>query len=138
MATKNYSTVSHTKITEFFAENQDKFVKASDIDNYLRKEGIEVNPSTIYRYLNKLSKEGTVMKYVAEKGEMSTYQYVGDRKHSCKDHLHLRCVGCDRIIHLECHFMDELYGHIMEHHGFSLICESSVLSGMCRECREKQ
>ena len=73
------------------------------------------------------------MKYVANKGEMSSFQYIGD-KHACKEHLHLRCVLCEKIIHLECDFMCEISEHIMDHHGFSLICESSVLYGICKEC----
>ncbi len=138
MSSRNYSTVSHNKIMNFFAENSEKIVTAADIGNYLRNSGIEVNTSTVYRHLNRLCREGTVMKYVAEKGEMSTYQYAGDAGRNCRNHLHLRCTGCDRIIHLECEFMDELYAHIMNHHGFSLCCETSVLNGLCSECREKK
>lgn len=138
MAGKNYSTVSHTKIMDYFTNNQDKMVTVAELDRYLRQDGIEVNSSTIYRYLNKLSKDGTIMKYVANKGEMSSFQYVGNEIHNCKEHLHLRCVKCDGIIHLECGFMDEISSHIMRHHGFSLICESSVLFGICEECRKAQ
>lgn len=138
MAGKNYSTVSHKKIMEYFENNQDKMVKVTDIDDYLKKEGIEVNSSTIYRYLNKLSSTGTIMKYVASKGEMSSFQYIGNEEHNCKEHLHLRCVKCEKIIHLECGFMSEIEEHIMEHHGFSLICESSVLYGVCKECKKAQ
>ena len=100
-------------------------------------EGIEVNSSTIYRFLNKLSTSGEVMKYVARKGEMSSFQYIGGGvEHNCKEHLHLHCVKCGRIIHLDCGFMNEIKGHIMEHHGFELQCESSVLYGVCSECRK--
>lgn len=137
MAEKNYRTTSHKKIMEYFNSNKDTLIKVGDIDNYLKSEGIEVNPSTIYRYLNKLSSDGVIMKYVAAKGEMSSFQYIGDVEHNCKEHLHLRCVRCEKIIHLECGFMSEIEAHINEHHGFSLICESSVLYGICKECNSK-
>ena len=138
MSARNYKTFSHSKIIEYLEANRDRMVKVQDIDNYLKDTGIEVNNSTIYRYLNKLSNDGVIMKYVANKGEMSSFQYVGDSGHNCREHLHLRCVRCEKIIHLECGFMKEIENHVMNHHGFSLICESSVLYGICRECRENE
>lgn len=83
MSARNYKTVSHSKIIEYLEANKDRMVKVQDIDNYLKDTGIEVNNSTIYRYLNKLSSDGVIMKYVASKGEMSSFQYVGDSRHNC-------------------------------------------------------
>ena len=75
------------------------------------------------------------MKYVAEKGSQATYQYV-EHGHKCDSHLHLKCVRCGRIIHLECGFMDEISEHIYKDHGFELQCKNSILYGICKECRE--
>ena len=47
------------------------------------------------------------MKYVADKGEKAVFQYVDEGRH-CREHLHLKCVQCGRIYHLDCHFMDEV------------------------------
>ncbi len=131
---KTYKTIGHTKIMKYLASNSDRTVTVKDIDEYLRAEGIEVNASTIYRFLNRLSDSGEIMKYVTQKGEQSSFQYIRAEAHNCKEHLHLQCVRCGKIIHLECHFMDEISDHIMEHHGFALQCESSVLLGVCKEC----
>ena len=135
---KSYSTVSHTKIMKYLCDNHDKLITVNDIENFLKEEEIEVNVSTIYRFLNKLSDSGEVMKYVAKKGEMSSFQYVGNNTHNCREHIHLHCVKCGKIIHLECDFMNELSRHIMVHHGFELQCESSVLYGICKECRNEE
>ena len=51
-----------------------------------------------------------------------------------REHLHLKCVRCGRIYHLDCHFMDEVRAHLMAEHGFTLQCEGSVLYGLCRSC----
>ncbi len=134
---KSYSTISHTKIMKYLAENRDRLVTVNDIDKFLREEGIEVNASTIYRFLNKLSDSGELMKYVAKKGEMSSFQYVGGEERNCKEHIHLHCIKCDKIIHLECGFMQEIREHIEEHHGFTLQCEASVLYGICAECQRR-
>lgn len=132
-----YTTSSRTKIMEFLKQNQDRAVNANDILDYLKAENSEVNMTTIYRYLDKLSKEGTVIKYVAQKGDRAVYQYV-EHGHNCEEHLHLRCRECGSIIHLECAFMNEISEHISKHHGFMLECKDSVLSGVCKNCQNKK
>jgi Fur family ferric uptake transcriptional regulator len=77
------------------------------------------------------------MKYVADKGEKAVFQYVDEGRH-CREHLHLKCVQCGRIYHLDCHFMDEVRAHLMAEHGFTLQCEGSVhdakiAGGGCRK-----
>ena len=70
------------------------------------------------------------MKYVADKGEKAVFQYVDEGRH-CREHLHLKCVRCGRIYHLDCHFMDEVRAHLMAEHGFTLQCEGSVFVRFC-------
>jgi len=91
----------------------------------------------VYRYLDKLAGEQRIMKCVADKGEKAVFQYVDEGRH-CREHLHLKCVQCGRIYHLDCHFMDEVRAHLMAEHGFTLQCEGSVLYGLCRHCAQKE
>ena len=67
MAGNSYVTASRKKILEFLKNNSDRTVTAADIDAYLKQSGGEVNITTVYRYLDKLVKDGSVLKYVAEK-----------------------------------------------------------------------
>ncbi len=136
MAGNSYVTVSRKKILEFLKNNSDRTVTAADIDAYLKQSGGEVNITTIYRYLDKLVKDGSVLKYVAEKGSQTVYQYV-EQGQQCERHLHLKCVRCGRIIHLDCTFMDEISNHILNDHGFVLQCRNSILYGTCRACAGK-
>lgn len=133
MAGNSYATVSRKKILDFLKRSGDRTVTASEISDYLKETDSEVNITTIYRYLDKLEKEGTVIKYAAEKGTQAVYQYV-EKGHRCEAHLHLKCVNCGRIIHLECEFMEEIAEHIRKDHGFLLQCKNSILYGKCREC----
>jgi hypothetical protein len=48
--------------------------------------------------------------------------------------IHLKCIKCNKVIHLECGFMEELRTHLAESHHFILQCEGSVLYGICDEC----
>ena len=133
MADIHYATPSRKRILEFLKESSDRTVTAADVAQYLESQDCAVNRTTIYRYLDRLASEGVVMKYVAEKGSQSAYQYAEPGRH-CDEHLHLKCVKCGRIIHLECGFMEEIAEHIQKDHDFTLQCRNSVLYGICREC----
>lgn len=133
MAGNSYATISRKKILEFLKNSSDRTVTAADVDSHLKENDSEVNITTIYRYLDKLAKDGTVMKYVAEKGSQAAYQYVEPGR-NCEEHLHMKCVKCGKIIHLECHFMEEISRHISRSHQFTLQCKNSILYGVCREC----
>lgn len=134
MAGSGYATASRKKILEFLKSNSDRTVTVADIDSYLKRNENEVNITTIYRYLDRLEEEGSVIKYVAQKGSKAVYQYV-ELGHRCEEHLHLKCVKCGCIVHLECDFMDEISEHILKDHGFALQCRNSILYGTCQKCR---
>lgn len=137
MTGNGYATASRKRILDFLKQSSDRTVTAAEIGSYLKENDSEVNITTIYRYLDKLEREGTVLKYVAEKGNQAVYQYV-EIGHRCEEHLHLKCMECGRIIHLECSFMEEIAEHIEKDHGFLLQCKNSILYGTCEECRKKK
>ena len=56
----------------------------------------------------------------------------------CDAHLHLQCVSCGAVIHLNCSFMEEIADHISQEHDFSLQCRGSVIYGLCSKCRPEQ
>lgn len=131
--TGHYATASRRRILEFLQKNCDRTVTVSDIAIHLKETGNEVNLTTIYRYLDKLSGEGSVIKYASEKGSQAAYQYVEQGK-QCDRHLHLQCVRCGCVIHLDCAFMNEISSHVQQDHGFTLQCRRSVLYGTCQKC----
>ena len=128
-----YNTRTRQLILDYLINNRQHAVSASNILEHLEAQGASPNPTTVYRYLDKLAGEQRIMKYVADKGERAVFQYVDEGRH-CREHLHLKCVRCGRIYHLDCHFMDEVRAHLMAEHGFTLQCEGSVLYGLCRSC----
>ena len=119
-----YKTKSRSYIMEFFTAHKEE-------------NGKQVNLATIYRNLDKMTDEGILLKYKTAKDEHAVYQYT-DGHPECHEHLHLQCVRCGRVIHLDCGFMKDIRAHLEEHHGFALECSSSVLYGMCRECKEME
>lgn len=133
---KDYKTSGRTKILKYLQDNKNKTVTVQDIHAHLEETGNPTNITTVYRYLDKLSKDGFVTKYLADKGNMTTFQYVDDA-HKCEEHLHLKCTKCGTIVHLDCDFMDQISEHIAEDHGFDLKCQGSILYGVCARCRNR-
>jgi Fur family ferric uptake transcriptional regulator len=131
-----YNTKTRQLILEYLVANRQHAVSASNILQHLEAQGASPNPTTVYRYLDKLAGEQRIMKYIADKGEGAVFQYVDAGQH-CHDHLHLKCVQCGQILHLDCGFMDEVRRHLTAQHGFALQCEGSVLYGLCSECAKK-
>ena len=136
MANNGYNTAARSRILGFLKDNKDRTVNANDILNWLNNQGNDVNITTIYRYLDKLTESGEVMKYIAENGTRAVFQYVGEKQH-CEEHLHLQCVRCGAILHLDCGFMDEISEHVMNEHGFRIQCRNSIIYGECSRCLEK-
>ena len=134
---QGYSTPSRKRILEYLEKNKNRTVTAADIENYLIEKECAVNKTTLYRFLDKLIIEKKIVKYAAEKGKKATFQYIEDGHH-CEEHLHLQCIKCGRIFHLECEFMDEISEHILKDHGFKLQCKNSILYGMCSACQESK
>ena len=86
-----YNTKTRQLILDYLINNRQHAVSASNILEHLEEQGASPNPTTVYRYLDKLAGEQRIMKYVADKGEKAVFQYVDEGRH-CREHLHLKCV----------------------------------------------
>lgn len=130
-----YKTKGRKLILDYLEAKKERTVTVSEIQQYMQQQGNPVNVSTIYRSLDALVAQGQVMKYVADKGDKSTYQYI-EPEHDCHKHLHVQCVKCGKVVHLECGFMDTIEEHMQKDHGISLLCENSILYGICENCKD--
>lgn len=136
---KRYHTKSKEAIMTYLDLQREHSFSAYDVNDYLRENGLHVNLTTIYRNLDKLMERGEVIKYKTAEDECCRYQCA--KPHAqCYEHIHMQCRECGRILHMECHFMEEITKHLYEHHKFTLDCTGSVLMGLCEECsvRRKQ
>lgn len=129
-----YRTKGRQLILSYLEATKERTVSVSEIQEFMEQQGNPVNVSTIYRNLDALVAQGKVMKFVADKGDKSTYRYI-EPEHDCHKHLHIQCVKCGKVIHLECDFMRSIEKHVLEEHGISLLCENSILYGVCQGCK---
>ena len=97
---------------------------------------VKVNTTTVYRYLDKLCAEHVVIKYPDLNSDKAVFQFAGEEK-KCTDHLHLKCIRCGKVVHLDCDFMDELKEHLFQEHGFRLQCSGDMLHGICKDCENR-
>lgn len=134
---KPYTTKTRQIILEYLKKQQAVTVSVSDIEKYLKDEGIKVNTTTVYRYLDKLCAEHIVIKYPDLNSDKAVFQFAGEEK-KCTEHLHLKCIKCGKVVHLDCDFMDELREHLYRDHGFRLQCSGDMLHGICQDCEEKE
>ena len=57
--------------------------------------------------IDRMEKDGTVIRYASGQGTQASYQYV-EQGQGCEGHLHLKCVKCGKILHLDCEFMKKM------------------------------
>lgn len=130
-----YRTKQKETIMEFLQRNGDAHVTIDQVVGYLREQGASVGRTTVYRYLEKLTEQGTLRKYFIEEGMGACYQYVADPSNCCQ-HFHLKCTSCGKLFHVECGELDALGGHLLEHHGFLVDHTKTVFYGLCEACRK--
>lgn len=131
--TGSYQTKARQMILKYLQDNKDTSVSVVSIIDYLRANDTSTNISTVYRYLDKLVDEQVVFKYMNDNGEKAVYQYI-EQNRNCHEHLHLKCISCGIVEHLDCDFMSHLNDHIMKDHGFQVECSKSILYGYCKNC----
>lgn len=132
----NYKTKQKTAIMRSVKEMGDRHFTVDALCDNLSKNGETAGRTTVYRFLEKLSLDGVVRKYKMPSGESACYQYVGEENH-CREHFHLKCEKCGKLIHIDCGELNLLATHIKKHHNFSLDTLKTVIYGTCEECIEE-
>ncbi len=135
----SYKTIQKDYLIDYLETTYGHHVRVSDICDYFEQNGISIGTTTIYRHLEKLVEQGVVAKYVVDQTNGACFEYLGDHKsEACCLQYHCKCDKCGKIIHLECHEVEELGAHFLEHHGFLLNYSKIVFYGLCEGCREKE
>ncbi|MBQ1340779.1 MAG: transcriptional repressor [Ruminococcus sp.] len=128
-----YNTKQKEKLLNYLISNKDKHVNVQTISAYMSEEGTPLDTATIYRRLDKLVEQGVVRKYVIDGKTGACYQYI-DSQSNCHEHFHLKCIKCERLIHIDCGHLKGISEHILAHHGFTVDSSKTVFYGVCSEC----
>ncbi|MEM1486143.1 transcriptional repressor [Oscillospiraceae bacterium PP1C4] len=90
--------------------------------------------STVYRLMSKLLQEGVVKRFAGKTGRGFLYQYVNPCE--CHSHLHLKCISCGKLIHLEDDISQHMVSAIEVKNDFEIDSDQTVLYGKCVDCNK--
>ena len=133
---EGYRTRQRELILQFLMENRQRHLSAEEIGDYLRAQGSPVSRATIYRYLDRLTEQGKVRRYFLEEGTGACYQFSDGE--GCREHFHLKCLGCGKLFHVECDYLAQVQAHVYAHHQFTIDNTKTVLYGLCAACAAKR
>lgn len=135
---KEYNTKTREKIISYLSSQKAKTLSAKEIFYSLKADNVNIDLSTVYRNLEALHEDGIAQKFYSSNGKTSVYQYM-EEAGDCTKHLHIQCIKCGKLLHLDCEYMngflDDFKEHLYSHHKFSLELESSMLYGVCETCK---
>ena len=128
-----YNTEKREEIINFLKENCGKAYSAEQICSAILKDGR--GKSTVFRIISKLLDEGIIQRISDAKTRRVTYQYI--HTGHCREHLHLKCKECGRLIHLS-EEVSHVFGQkILSAEGFE-IDVGALLYGKCDTCVHKE
>lgn len=130
-----YNTEQKKTLVEFLQRNKDRAYTIEELAKELKTAYGENAPgkSTVYRLIPHLSDEGLVRRIPKENGRGFLYQTVEDER--CRGHLHLRCINCGRLLHLDDSLSEELLIKVKEICSFTVNEEETLLLGNCLACK---
>lgn len=126
-----YNTGKRERILAFLKENSDTSYTLEEICAVITTDG--KGKSTIYRIVSELVSKDSVRRLSDGKTRHCTYQYVGGDH--CHNHLHLKCKGCGRLVHLDEELSRKFERAVLSAGGF-MIEEGTLLFGTCKDCWE--
>lgn len=126
-----YTTGKRQRIIDFMSENSEHAYTLEEICSATTDGG--KGKSTVYRIVSDLVGEGRLTRLSDGRTRHCTYQYVGTDE--CHGHLHLKCKGCGRLVHLDDAVSEKLEKAVLKVGGF-LIDEGALLYGTCEKCAE--
>lgn len=93
-----------------------------------------IGKSTVYRLIRELLEGGRVRRFQLGGGRHAVYQYLPQE--SCTTHLHLKCVSCGRMVHLDGAVSAFMTRQILASNRFRLDDRLTTLYGRCADCGE--
>ena len=124
-----YKTGKKEKIIELLSRNSDSSYTLEEICTAVLDEG--KGKSTVYRLVSELVADGCIRRISDGMTRHCTYQYIGGAH--CHNHMHLKCKGCGRLIHLDEEISHELESKVLSLGGF-VIESGTLLFGTCADC----
>ena len=135
-----YITQQKKTLLDYLARHSERSFTIEEltegIQNTNTREGRAPGKSTVYRLMTRFVEEGRVKRFVRGHSRRFVYQIVSGER--CNYHLHMKCTGCGRLLHLDESFSEELMSKVKKLCDFSVSETDTVLFGTCSDCSIKQ
>ena len=126
-----YITKQRKLLLDILEEHCDETLSADQIAGFISDRS--VSRSAIYRNLQFLESEGKIKRISVQGNNKIFYRYCDGEE--CREHIHLSCSGCGRTFHLDVNSTDSLVSSVIKGSDFEIDRQSTVLYGLCKECR---
>ncbi len=127
-----YNTKQRALLRQFLTENAHAHVTTKEILDYARSEGI--GAATVYRYLDKLTREGLLFKFSGDSDGGACYQWHDS---TCRQY-HFVCSDCGKCFHVSCTHLSSMHDHFSADHDFEVDLSKTVFCGRCGTCKKKE
>lgn len=127
-----YNTEQRNLLLTFLRENHDKKFSVKEIQAALADKNI--SKSAVYRNLADLEADGKVKRHSKAGSRESFYQFYDLQ--CCRNHIHLSCIKCGKIYHMENQVADSLINEVESSEGFAINKGETTLYGVCKDCAE--
>lgn len=133
---KLYHTKTTDLISQFIQSKQEVGFTASELSSFLKENGVEVNKTTVYRNLDKMTESGKLIKHKSLISDGFVYQTTEEENH-CAEHIHFQCCKCGSVIHLSDEKTNDYLHSISKDLGFEIDLNLSSLNGICKKCKSQ-
>jgi len=125
-----YSTRQQEAVLAFLRSHAGESLTVDEIHHDLLDGRESVGKTTVYRSLERLSSEGSVVQVPDAEGGPARYCLVdGPVGSTC-----LVCLACHRVFPLACEGLETFVHHVSVEHAFELEPRRTVLYGYCESC----
>jgi Fur family transcriptional regulator, ferric uptake regulator len=113
-------------------ETANTHLDASQILRKARRIDPGIDRVTVYRTLNLLKRHGLIdeLDLMHLQGEKHFYE-----RRPARDHLHMACLRCGRIMEFESNLFERLKGQIQRECHFHIVVTRLEMGGYCAKCR---
>ena len=130
---KGYNTKPKEYILNFLKNHKNRRFSIKEMYDYIINEGYNINLTTIYRNVNSLEKEGSLLKHQGNDTSFATYQYVENK--DCLAHFHFECIKCGRVSHLGAKETNDFLKLIKNKLYFTVEPQNTYIRGLCNNCK---
>ena len=130
-----YNTVQKGELLDFLSRHKSAAFTVKEIADLMKADADIPKPpgeSTVYRLIKELVESGEVKRTV--RGNSRTFVYQLTDGESCHHHLHMKCINCGKLYHMDDDASRALVERILKVDSFE-IDSSAVLPGKCGDCR---